>query len=140
MTKTKAILIGAVAPLVLAFVLVACEDSEGKKYTSEFPTSSTTKPGESLSHKDDTTGSWSGTALTNKVAATLSLSEHSSSVSGSFHAAGRSCSVSGTHDGYTVRLSLSNGDSWALAYGGSTLYGSGTTADGYHYSVSFKRE
>ncbi len=140
MTKTNAILVGAIAPLVLAFVLVACEDGEAKKFKSEFPTSSTSKPGENLSHKDDTTGSWSGVALTNKVTASLSLSEHSSSVSGSFHAAGTSCSVSGTHDGYTVRLSLSNGDSWALAYGGSTLYGSGTTADGYHYSVSLKRQ
>ena len=131
---------GALAPTLLAFFLVACEDGGGTTVYTTGRSDSAATLGEELSHKDDTTGSWSGTALTNKVSASLSLSEHSSSVTGSFHSGARSHSVSGTHDGYTVRLELSNGDSWALAYGGSTLSGHGQTRDGYQYSVFFERK
>lgn len=134
-------LAGALASAIVALAFVACEDGSGTTtYTREMPESSSAPRGEGRSHKDDTTGSWTGMALTNKVNGSLSLSENSSSVKGTFRSDAGSFSVSGTHEGYAVHLELSNGDSWSLAYSGSTLSGSGKNVDGYHYTVSFKRK
>ena len=141
MKKMVRFCMGAVAPLLAVVLLVACEDgSETTTYTREMPESTNAPRGEGLSHKDDTTGNWAGSALTNKVSGTLTLSEHSPSVSGTFRSSMGSYSVSGTHDGYAVHLEVSNGDSWSLAYGGTTLSGSGKNVDGYQYTVSFKRK
>ena len=120
-------------------LMTSCEDHDSQTvYVYDSPQSSSTSS--SYSASSPTSGSWSGVSATGQVSSKLSLSESGGSISGTLNWPGDTRSVSGKHNGSSVTLYISGGDTWKLSYSGKKLSGTGYKPEGGSYRVSFTRK
>ncbi len=134
-------LVAIVAISTGGFLMTSCEEHNSQTVNVYDSPQTSSSPSSSYSSSSPTSGSWSGVSATGQVSSKLSLSESGGSISGTLNwPGGDTRSVSGKHNGGSVTLYISGGDTWKLSYSGKKLSGTGYKPEGGSYNVSFTRK